>query len=165
MKFFYFGRPLNTLFFICQFRQSPSGKSDILYFLPDLKGAQDYSTLIDADEIEIAEDMCAMRPQAKGCSPAFKDLAEMIMKDERLDLPTTIDELADYTLFFWTLLMTYSEDRLWPEYFMSCQVIEKSQTIHSFQCCYGLRVWYRYHRTLSTVLINLHGTRNLRELR
>ena len=72
--------------------ESPSGKPDILYFLPELKGAQDYSTLIDADEIEIAEDMCAMRPQAKGCCPAFKDLAEMIMEDERLELPTTIDE-------------------------------------------------------------------------
>ena len=96
---FYRIRPSTTL-------ESPSGKPDILYFIPDLKGAQDYSTLVDADEIEIGEDMCAMRPQAKGCCPAFKDLAEMIMKDERLDLPTTIDELADYTLFFWTLLMT-----------------------------------------------------------
>ena len=40
--------------------ESPSGKPDILYFLPELKGAQDYSTLIDADEIEIAEVMCAI---------------------------------------------------------------------------------------------------------
>ena len=37
----------------------PSGKPDILYFLPDLKGVQDYSTLIDVDKIEIADDRCA----------------------------------------------------------------------------------------------------------
>lgn len=74
--------------------ESPSGKPDILYFLPELKGAQGYSTPIDVDEIEIAEDMCATRPQAKGCCPAFKDLAEMIMEDERLDTPTTIDEAS-----------------------------------------------------------------------
>ena len=72
--------------------ESPPGKPDILYLLPELKGAQDYSTPINVDEIEIAEDMCAMQPQAKGCCPAFKDLAEMIMEDEQLDTPTTIDE-------------------------------------------------------------------------
>ena len=36
--------------------------------------------------------MCATQPQAKGCCPALKDLAEMIMEDERLDTPTTIEE-------------------------------------------------------------------------
>ena len=52
----------------------------ILYFLPELKGAKDYSTPINIDKIEIAEDMCATQPQTKGCCPAFKDLAEMIME-------------------------------------------------------------------------------------
>ena len=72
--------------------ESPSGKPDILYFLPELKGAQDYSTPIDVEEIEIAENMCTMRPRAKGCSPAFRELVEMIMEDERLDTPSTIVE-------------------------------------------------------------------------
>ena len=72
--------------------ESPSEKPDILYFLPELKGAQDYSTLIDVDKIEIADQMCATQLQAKGCCPAFKDLGEMIMEDERLDTPTTIDK-------------------------------------------------------------------------
>lgn len=49
--------------------ESPSGKPDILYFLPELKDAQDYSTPIDVEEIEIAENTCATRPRAKGnCS-------------------------------------------------------------------------------------------------
>lgn len=72
--------------------ECPSGKSDILYFLPELKGAEDYSTLIDTEEIEIAENMCATRPREKGCCPAFRELAEMIMEDERLDTPSAIDE-------------------------------------------------------------------------
>ena len=72
--------------------ESPSGKPDILYFLPELKGAQDYSTPTDVEEIEIAETMCATRPRAKGCCPAFRELAEMIMEDERLDTPSTIVE-------------------------------------------------------------------------
>ena len=35
------------------------------------------------DEFEIAEEMCAQRPQEKGCSPHFKELAEMIPEDDR----------------------------------------------------------------------------------
>ena len=81
--------------------ESPFGKPDILYFLPEMKGAQDYSTLIDIDQIEIADHMCATRPQAKGC-PASKDLAEMIMEDEQLDTPTTIDKACQlyFVLFY-----------------------------------------------------------------
>ena len=36
--------------------------------------------------------MCATRPQAKGCCPAFKDLGEMITEDGRLDMTTTINK-------------------------------------------------------------------------
>ena len=72
--------------------EAPSGKPDILYFLPESKGSQDYSIPIDVDEIDIAEHMCATRPQVKGCCPEFKQLAEMIMVDEGLDAPTTVDE-------------------------------------------------------------------------
>ena len=37
--------------------ESLSGKPDILNFLPKLKDEQDYSTPIDVEEIEIAENM------------------------------------------------------------------------------------------------------------
>jgi len=43
--------------------EAPSGKPDILYFLPESRGSQDYSIPIDVDEIDIAEHMCATRPQ------------------------------------------------------------------------------------------------------
>lgn len=63
-----------------------------MYFIPESVDAQDYVTPVDMDEIEIAEDMCAERPQAKGCSPYFRELAEIIMEDEGLELATTAEE-------------------------------------------------------------------------
>jgi len=84
--------------------ESPSGKPDILYFLPELTGAQHYGIPIDMDEIEIAEFMCAERQQAKGCCPAFKGLAEMIMEDEGLDVPTNVDEARQLYLVLLDLI-------------------------------------------------------------
>ena len=72
--------------------ESPCGKPDINYFIPESVGAQDYNTSVDTIDIAIAEDMCAKRPQVKGCCPNFKELVETIMEDERLDVPTTADE-------------------------------------------------------------------------
>jgi hypothetical protein len=56
------------------------------------------------DDIDIAEYMCAARPQAKGCCPAFKGLAEMIMEDEGLDMPTTVDEARQLYLVLLDLI-------------------------------------------------------------
>lgn len=72
--------------------ESPAGKPDVLYFVPGSVNAQDYLIPVDMDEIEIAEDMCAERPQEKGCSPYFRELADMIMEDEGLEIATTAEE-------------------------------------------------------------------------
>lgn len=80
--------------------ESPSGKPDVLYFLPELVNAQDYSTLVETDEIDIAETMCAVQPQPKGCCSSFKELAEMIMVDEGLDTPSRVDEAQQLYLTF-----------------------------------------------------------------
>ena len=72
--------------------ESPSRKPDVLYFVPGLVHTQDYVTPVDMDEIQIAEDMCAERPQAKGCSSYFRELAEMIMLDEGLEIASTAEE-------------------------------------------------------------------------
>ena len=73
-------------------QNAPSGKPDVLYFVPESVATQDYSSPVDMDEIEIAEDMYAERPQEKGCSPHFKQLAEMIQEDEDLEQPTNAEE-------------------------------------------------------------------------
>ena len=39
--------------------ESPSGKPDVLYFVPASAESQDYMTTVDIDKAEIAEDACA----------------------------------------------------------------------------------------------------------
>lgn len=56
--------------------------------------SQDYVIPIDLDEIEVAEDFCAVQPQVKGCSPYFKELAEMIMDDEGMEAAATVEEAS-----------------------------------------------------------------------
>lgn len=72
--------------------ESPSGKPDVLYFVPASIESQDYMTPVDMDEIEIAKDLCAKQPQARGCCPYFKELCQLIMEDEGLELATTAEE-------------------------------------------------------------------------
>ena len=49
-------------------------------------------TPVDFDEVEIAEYTCAEKPQKKGCCPFFKELFELIMKDEGVEPATTAEE-------------------------------------------------------------------------
>jgi len=53
--------------------ECPSGKPDVLLIVPETVDAQDYSCPFEMDEFEIAEEMCAERPQEKGCSPHLKN--------------------------------------------------------------------------------------------
>ena len=72
--------------------ESPSGKPDVPYFVPASAESQDYMTPVDIDEVEIAKDTCAEKPQAKGCCPFFQELCELIMEDEGLESATTAEE-------------------------------------------------------------------------
>ncbi len=72
--------------------ESPPGRPDILYFLPQSADTYDYATPVGLDEIEIAEGEFAETPPPRGCSNYFHELAEMIMQDERLDMPETAAE-------------------------------------------------------------------------
>ena len=48
------------------------------------------------DEADIAKEHCAQEPsRATGCSPYFNELAEMLMEDEGLEIPNTIEEAQD----------------------------------------------------------------------
>ena len=39
--------------------ESPPGRPDVLYFVPESLDTRDYITPVNGDEIEIAEEMCA----------------------------------------------------------------------------------------------------------
>ena len=67
----------------------PSGRPDILYFLPQVNSTRDYAMPVSLDEIEIAKAEFAEPPPSKGHSVYFNKLVKMIMQDERLEMPKT----------------------------------------------------------------------------
>ena len=79
--------------------ESPSGKPDVLYFVPAAAAeSQDSMTPVDIDKVEIAEVTCAKQPQAKGCSPFFKELCKLIMEDKGLEPATAAEEVLQLYL-------------------------------------------------------------------
>ena len=68
---------------------SPSGRPDLLYFLPDMIGARDLMTPISVEVIEIAEQVCCTRSPEHGCSEEFFELVSLIMDEKRLTVPRT----------------------------------------------------------------------------
>lgn len=79
-------------------RESPPGKPDVLYFLPERHSTTDFSTEVDDDDLDIAEDNYALSKPAMGCSYEFQQLAEMIMEDSGYSTPNNHeDALSLYT--------------------------------------------------------------------
>lgn len=74
--------------------ESPSGHPDVNYFVPGLSTGNitDYISEVDREDIEIVENVFPDRPSPDGCSSEFRELVEMIMEDEDLQIPTTPDE-------------------------------------------------------------------------
>jgi len=75
--------------------ESPAGRPDYLYFIPQSTHTCDYLTQVGVDKIDIPEEHCAQEPSLRGCSPYFSELAEMIMEDEGLVMPNTVEEAQD----------------------------------------------------------------------
>lgn len=74
---------------------SPSGRPDILYFLPELKGKASHAHDVTLDDIELAEEVfCAQGRVGMGDNSfeVFEELAKMIMEDEGLSSPRNPDE-------------------------------------------------------------------------
>ena len=42
----------------CRNSDSPAGRPDVLYFLPELEEVMDYSTPVSSDEIDLAKEIC-----------------------------------------------------------------------------------------------------------
>ena len=63
-------------------RDSPSGRPDILRFLPELNGGVSYIHDVTLDDVELAEEMCCARNAVDSSFEVFEELAEMIMTDD-----------------------------------------------------------------------------------
>ena len=76
--------------------ESPSGRPDVLYFLPELNGKSSRGQYVNMDEIEEIQEMSnhhVNRFDAR--SVDFAELASLIMEDERLSMPHTAHEALD----------------------------------------------------------------------
>ena len=72
--------------------ESPSGRPDLLYFIPESTGARDLMNLVSLDDIEIAEQLCSIRTPEHGCSEEFFELVSFIMQEEHLTMLTIPEE-------------------------------------------------------------------------
>lgn len=81
--------------------ESPSGRPDLLYHIPDLTGARDLMIPVSLDDVEMAEQLCAVRSPEHGCSEEFFELVSLIMQEKGLTMPSTAD---DALVLFCTLI-------------------------------------------------------------
>ena len=75
----------------------PSGRPDVLYFLPRRQSPRSYEYEIDVDDLDIAEGGYSEERPTWGCHEAFAELALMIMENHGLTMPTTPNDA--YYLF------------------------------------------------------------------
>jgi len=74
--------------------ESPSGRPDVLFFLPEVSNKRNFLTDVDLDELEIAEERCCYRTPHIGCCDEFAQLASIIMAEKDLQFPRTAEEAA-----------------------------------------------------------------------
>ena len=72
--------------------ESPSGRPDILYFLPEINGARNLITVVSLDDVEVAEQRCCNRPPETGCTDEFCELASVIMQEKNIEMPKTAED-------------------------------------------------------------------------
>lgn len=74
-------------------QESPPGRPDVWYFLPELREAISYLHTIDEDATVVAEEMCCDNAIAPS-DDTFAELAEMVMEEYNLQMPSTASEAS-----------------------------------------------------------------------
>lgn len=67
----------------------------MLYFLPQLNGRANYIHDVTLDDIELAEQICRGQNTLDSSYKIFEELAAMIMEDENLTCPRSLDEALE----------------------------------------------------------------------
>ena len=76
-------------------QESPPGRPDVLYFLPELNGVNSYLKSVgDDDELLVAEELCCEN-HVMQADETFVELAQMIMDDNNLQIPRTPVEASN----------------------------------------------------------------------
>ncbi|XP_015750003.1 PREDICTED: protein argonaute-3-like [Acropora digitifera] len=72
--------------------ESPPRRSDMLYFLAEIINTEDYKTVVTTDDVELDEETCGLQNVQLPCSPEFISLAEIIMRENVLLIPTNAND-------------------------------------------------------------------------
>ena len=64
---------------------SPSGRPDVLYFVPECVGVTDCTVIPNEDDVDIWKELC--EDEQSSLAVIFQELADMIMEDESFDQP------------------------------------------------------------------------------
>ena len=72
--------------------ESPSGIPDVRYFNPLSAEVENYSVPVSQEDHDIASTMFTRKPEEHGCAPEFKDLMDIIMEEEDLQMPSNASE-------------------------------------------------------------------------
>ena len=68
---------------------SPSGRPDVLYYVPAWTNATDYRTEVDLDDIDVIDGVCCDRTSPIYCLEECRELIDIIMQEQQLQLPST----------------------------------------------------------------------------
>ena len=72
--------------------ESPCGRPDVLFFLPEVADTRNFITDVGLDELELAEERCCYRTPDSGCCEEFVELAGIIMEENNLQFPRTAED-------------------------------------------------------------------------
>jgi len=73
-------------------QDTPAGKPDVLFFLPEVTDSQDYKTEVVLDDVETANENFCKEPPPFGCQEEFSDLMLLIMEENGLTMANSLDE-------------------------------------------------------------------------
>ena len=71
---------------------SPPGRTDLLYFLPQATDTINYATAVDEDDLDVSEYLADVTNASNSADPAFAELAQIIMDEQNLRMPESAEE-------------------------------------------------------------------------
>ena len=71
---------------------SPPGRPDLLYFLPQATDTINYATVVDEDDLDVCEYLADVTNASNSADLAFAELAQIIMDEQNLRMPESAEE-------------------------------------------------------------------------
>ena len=62
-----------------------------MYFMPEINNTRDYKTALDMDDVDVVGETLGLQGEHLNCSPDFISLANIIMKENGLLMPSDAD--------------------------------------------------------------------------